>query len=123
MADIVLHRTHHLGLKGARAAADRMAVKLGEKFELSGEWDGNTLHFHRSGVNGRLAVTDHDMKLDITLGFMLKMMKGPIERAVHEQLDGVLDASPAPAKAHTKTAAKPAVKAHAVAKKPATKKK
>ena len=108
MADIVLNRTHHLGLKDARAAADKMAEKLGEKFDLSGAWEGDTLHFHRPGVNGRLAVTDHDMKLDVTLGFMLKMMKGPIERAVHEQLDKVLDAAPAPrpAKAAHKTAVK-----------------
>ena len=37
MADIELNRTHHLGLKGARAAADKMAEKLGEKFDLSGD--------------------------------------------------------------------------------------
>lgn len=113
MADIVLNRTHHLGLKGARAAADKMAKKLDDKFDLTSEWQGNTLHFHRTGVNGHLAVTDHDMKLNVVLGFMLKMMKGPIERAIHEQLDGVLDAAPA----------KPAAKTTAPAKKPAAKKK
>ena len=116
MADIELHRTHHLGLKGARAAADKMAGRLADKFDLAGEWKGNTLHFSRSGANGQLVVTDHDMNLAITLGFMLKMMKGPIEKAVHEQLDSVLDAEPA---------TKPAVKAtkKAVAKKPVAKKK
>jgi hypothetical protein len=36
------------------------------------------------------------MSLEVTLGFMLKMMKAPIEKAVHEQLDQVL-ASAAPA--------------------------
>jgi len=97
MADIVLHRTHHHGLKGARTAADKMAKKLDEKFDLTSEWEGNTLHFHRPGVNGHLAVTDHDMKLNVTLGFMLKMMKGPIEKAIHEQLDNVLDVAPAKA--------------------------
>ena len=127
MADISMMRSHHLGLKGARVAADKMAEKLGEKFDLAGDWNGNTLHFHRPGVNGMLTVTDHDMKLDVTLGFMLKMMKGPIERAVHEQLDNVLDAAPAktPAKAPAKAAPRPAAKARAPAttKKPAAKKK
>ncbi len=121
MADIVLNRTHHLGLKGARAAADKMAKKLDEKFDLTSEWEGNTLHFHRSGVNGHLSVTAHDMKLDVVLGFMLKLMKGPIEKAIHEQLDNVLDDTPAagPAKAPVKAAAK----SPAAGKKPIAKKK
>lgn len=116
MADIELHRTHHLGLKGARAAADKMAGRLADKFDLAGEWKGNTLHFSRSGVNGQLIVTDHDMNLAITLGFMLKMMKGPIENAVHEQLDKVLDAE-----SSIKVAAKAVPKSGA--KKPVAKKK
>ena len=108
MADIELHRTHHLGLKGARAAADKMAGRLADKFDLAGEWKGNTLHFSRSGVNGQLIVTDHDMNLAITLGFMLKMMKGPIEQSVHEQLDKVL--KDGGAKPQSKVVAKPDAK-------------
>ncbi|MDX2218754.1 MAG: polyhydroxyalkanoic acid system family protein [Burkholderiales bacterium] len=131
MADIELKRTHHLGLKGARAAAEKMAEKLGKQFNLSGEWTGNTLHFDRPGVNGKLTVTDHDMHLAVTLGFLLKAMKGPIEKAVHDQLDKVLDEAPAPkaakapaAKAAPKATAKAAPKATAkTAAKPAAKKK
>lgn len=111
MADIELKRTHHLGLKGARAAAEKMAEKLGKQFNLSGEWTGNTLHFDRPGVNGKLTVTDHDMHLAVTLGFLLKAMKGPIEKAVHDQLDKVLDEAPAPKVAKEKPATKPAPKA------------
>lgn len=117
MADIEFKRAHHLGLKGAREAAERMAEKLGKQFNLSGSWTGNTLHFDRPGVNGKLTVSDHDMHLAVTLGFLLKAMKGPIERAVHEQLDKVLDDAKAekpaktpPAKATTKAAPKPAPK-------------
>ena len=131
MADIELKRTHHLGLKGARAAAEKMAEKLGKQFNLSGEWTGNTLHFDRPGVNGKLTVTDHDMHLAVTLGFLLKAMKGPIEKAVHDQLDKVLDEAPAPkaakapaAKAAPKATAKAAPKGTAkTAAKPAAKKK
>ena len=90
MPDIALVREHHFGLKGARAAADEMVQRLDEKFDLSGDWRGNTLSFSRPGVNGSLTVSETDMSLEVTLGFMLKMMKGPIEKAVHEQLDRVL---------------------------------
>ena len=125
MADISHKRTHSLGLKGAHAAANKMADKLGEKFDLKGTWSGNTLNFARPGVAGILAISETEMTLEVTLGFMLKMMKGPIEQSVHEQLDKVLtDAA--------KPEAKPVAKSANVAKvsaakkpaaKPATKKK
>jgi putative polyhydroxyalkanoate system protein len=116
MADISIKRKHHLGLEGARAAADKMAAKLGEKFDLSGDWDGNVLRFQRAGVNGTLAVSADQMQLEVQLGFMLKMMKGPIEQAVNEQLEKVLAAPKA-----AKPSARPAAIAPA-AKKPAAKK-
>jgi putative polyhydroxyalkanoate system protein len=90
MADINVQRSHHLGLKDAHAAATKMSAKLGKQFGLSGKWEGNTLHFDRPGVSGLLIISDHDMKLEVTLGFLLKAMKGPIERAVHRDLDEVL---------------------------------
>ncbi len=90
MADISLKRSHTLGLRGAHAAATRMIDKLAEKFDLKGTWNGNTLNFVRPGVTGVLVVSDHDLTLDVTLGFMLKMMKGPIEQSVHEHLDNAL---------------------------------
>lgn len=120
MADITLKRAHQLGLKGARAAADKMAEKLSEKFDLAGDWQGDTLHFQRPGVNGTLSITETQMNLEVSLGFMLKMMRGPIEQAVHEQLDKVLTA-PKPAKPE-KTAAKPAPAAKVPAKTPAKRK-
>jgi hypothetical protein len=46
------------------------------------------------------------MVLQVTLGFMLKMMKGPIEKAVHEQLDKVLDAPPVRTAAKSPAAAR-----------------
>jgi putative polyhydroxyalkanoate system protein len=120
VADIALTRAHQLGLKGAKTAADKMADTLGEKFDLRGTWSGQVFSFQRPGVNGSLAISDSDMKLEVTLGFLLKAMKGPIERAVNEQLDKVLaSAKPAP-----KTPAKPAATADSTAtKKPAARKK
>ena len=98
MADISVQRSHHLGLKGAHAAATRMSAKLVKQFGLSGNWEGNTLHFDRPGASGFLTISDHDIKLEVTLGFLLKAMKAPIERAVHRDLDEVLavDAKPVP---------------------------
>ena len=112
MADIELQRVHNLGLKAARAAADRMADQLGRKFDLKGNWEGNVLRFERPGVTGSLAVTDKDLKLSVALGFLLKAMKGSIEQAVTHELDKLFAAAPA------KPAAKPADKPKAAAPSP-----
>ena len=88
MADIQLTRTHGLGLSAARTAADTMSSHLSKKFGLQGRWSGNTLHFERPGVTGSLAITERDLALSVTLvGFLMKAMKGSIERSVNEELD------------------------------------
>lgn len=102
MADIDVRRAHGLGLPGARAAAEKMAEHLGRKFGLQGKWSGNNLSFERPGVSGLLAVSDKDIHLSVTLGFLLKAMKGSIERAVNEELDQLFAKAAKPAKAEAK---------------------
>lgn len=87
MADIDLHRVHNLGFEAAREAADRMAADLARKFDLRGDWEGNVLRFQRPGLNGSLIVSDRDLRLSLSLGFLLKAMKASIERAVEQELD------------------------------------
>lgn len=120
MADISLTRKHQLGLKGAKTAADKMSVRLNDKFNLVSSWTGDTLHFQRSGVNGKMLVSETHMELEVTLGFLLKAMKGPIEKAVVENLDSALASAKPAATASAKAPAKPATKT--AAKKPTTKK-
>lgn len=108
MADIDLKRTHDLGLKAARVAADRMAEDLGKKFGLSGGWTGNTHHFDRPGVTGSLHLTDKELHLTVKLGFLLKAMRGPLEAAIVRELDTLFERHAAkPARAPAKAAASP----------------
>jgi len=102
MPDIDVRRAHHLGHKAARATADKLAEDLGERFGLRGDWQGNVLHFERPGVTGTLAVNDKDLHLSVSLGFLLKAMKGSIERAIEEKLDALLPAKPKKAPARPK---------------------
>ncbi len=97
MADIEMHRAHKLGLTGARAAADKMAEHLGSKFGLKGDWHGNVLKFERPGVSGSLKISDKAMDLSVSLGFLLKAMKGSIETAVRHELDKLFPEKPASA--------------------------
>jgi putative polyhydroxyalkanoate system protein len=109
MADIDLKRIHNLGMKAARVAADQMAEDLGKKFGLKGAWSGNTLSFERPGVTGMLAITDKDLHLTVSLGFLLKAMKGSLEGAVVRELDKLFEA-PAPKPGAAKTPGKGARK-------------
>ena len=114
MADIEIRRVHGLGMKAARAAAERMADHLGKKFDLKGTWSGNVLRFERPGVTGSLSITDKDLDLSVALGFLLKAMKGSIQNAIEEELEKLF------AHARREPAAAPAPKAKATApKKPA----
>ena len=96
MADIEIHRSHHLGLKAARAAADEMVAHLGRKFGLKGEWWGDVMRFERPGVTGSLTVSEKEIGLSVSLGFLLKAMKGSIETAIRDELDRLFAAKAAP---------------------------
>lgn len=104
MADIEIRRMHNLGIKAARSAADRMADHLGTKFGLKGDWQGNVLKFERPGVTGSLEISDEDIDLSVSLGFLLKAMKSSIETAVRHELDKLF---PEKAVAATARAVKP----------------
>ncbi len=117
MADIEVKRTHGLGLPAARKSAEKMADHLGMKFDLKGRWEGDTLVFQRPGVSGTLAITDRELHLAVTLGFLLKALKGSIERAVHDELDSLFarkaeapGKAPAPKKPAPKAKKAPAAK-------------
>jgi putative polyhydroxyalkanoate system protein len=120
MADIEVKRTHGLGLPAARKSAEKMADHLGMRFDLKGRWEGDTLVFQRPGVSGTLAITDRELHLAVTLGFLLKAMRGSIERAVHDELDSLFASRKSEPPETKSTQKKPSPKAK---KAPAAKKK
>jgi putative polyhydroxyalkanoate system protein len=85
--DIDIRRAHDLGRVAARRAAEQMIADLARKFDLRGQWQGDVLRFERPGVAGTLALTEKDLHLSISLGFLLKAMKASIEKSVLHELD------------------------------------
>jgi putative polyhydroxyalkanoate system protein len=51
------------------------------------EWNGNTLNFHRSGVDGHIKVNPKSIHVFADLGFFLSALKSPIEREINRYLD------------------------------------
>lgn len=87
MSDIHARKTHNLTLAEAKQTAQKLADQLQKEFQLDSQWQGNTLNFTRSGVKGKLDVTDKDVTVDISLGFMLKAFKGKIQAEIDKNID------------------------------------
>lgn len=87
MSDIQARKEHSLSLDEAKQTAQKFADQLKKEYQLESEWQGNTLNFTRSGLNGKLDVTEKDVSLDISLGFMLKAFKGKIQAEIDKKLN------------------------------------
>ena len=98
MSDIMLIKRHALPLPKAKALAQKAADALAAEYDLESEWHGNTLRFHRSGVDGQMHVTDSEIRLDVTLGLLLKAFKGKIAGHIERNFDELLADRKKPAK-------------------------
>jgi putative polyhydroxyalkanoate system protein len=87
MAKIDIRHDHALSAAKARAAVEEVAVKLGRKFGLDYRWEGDTLHFMRSGLDGWIEVLPRQLHVSARLGMLFSAMKGPIEAEIRRFLD------------------------------------
>jgi putative polyhydroxyalkanoate system protein len=98
MSDIKFVKPHSLPLTKAKALAQKTADALAAEYDLASEWHGDTLRFRRSGVDGQMHVTDSEIQLDVTLGFLLKVFEAKIAGHIERNLDELLAGSKKPAK-------------------------
>ena len=82
MSDIALVKPHSLSPEKAKAFVQTVTNGLATKYGLESEWKGNTLHFHRSGVDGRVVVKDADIRINLDLGFLMKPFKNEFVRQI-----------------------------------------
>ncbi len=87
MPSIEVRRQHSKPIKEARKAVEHVAEKIAERFDVTYKWEGNTLHFERSGVDGHIALTRGEVCVSANLSFFLLALRGPIEREIHSQID------------------------------------
>ena len=82
MSNIDIHAHHVLSLEDAQTAADQLAQDLSEKFSIEYGWDGDEIHFERPGVHGQISVNGEEIRVQAYLGFLLAMLKIPIEQEI-----------------------------------------
>ena len=106
MSEIRYKREHHLSVKEAKKVAQKAADELAREYDLVSEWEDDTLHFHRSGVDGHMHVTAHYIDLNVRLGFLLRPFKSAFERHIERNIDTLLASAPTSAAAKSARAAK-----------------
>ncbi|HMK86210.1 MAG TPA: polyhydroxyalkanoic acid system family protein [Steroidobacteraceae bacterium] len=105
MTDIALVRRHSLSIQKAKAHVQQAADALAAEHDLTREWHGDTLHFQRKGVHGQIHVSDSHIRLEVTLGLLLKPFKTTLLHHIERDLDRYLP-EPKPAASARKTARK-----------------
>lgn len=87
MPGIDIRHKHAMPLPKARKAVEEVAKKLAQRFDVEYAWDGDTLNFNRSGVDGKIALEPKQLHVTAQLGFLLSALKGPIEAEIRRVLD------------------------------------
>jgi putative polyhydroxyalkanoate system protein len=95
MATIDVRRAHSLSKEEARKRAEDFARNMEQRFELQWRWEGDRIVFDAprgaaKGTRGTVDVGDKEVRVQIDLPFLLRMLKGTVESKVHEKLDKLL---------------------------------
>jgi putative polyhydroxyalkanoate system protein len=91
MSEIHIRRVHGMSHDKARKSAEKVARKLEDEFKLAWQWNGDTVHFERTGVHGTLHVGNKEIRLNAKLGFMLGLVAPKIESEIHRHLDEIFE--------------------------------
>jgi putative polyhydroxyalkanoate system protein len=87
MSHIDMRARHSMSEKDAQVAADELAGDLANKFDIDYGWDGDHIHFERSGVHGMITVRENEIRIKAVLGLMLIFLKPRIEQEIVEYLE------------------------------------
>jgi len=87
MAGIDIKHTHSMPMAKARKAVEDVAKKLASRFDFDYGWDGDTMNFSRSGVDGKIALKPKELHVTAKLGFLLSALQGTVEKEIRKVLD------------------------------------
>jgi putative polyhydroxyalkanoate system protein len=95
MSTIDVRRSHTLTKQEARTKAESLATAMGQRFELEWRWEGDRILFdaprgRAKGTKGTVEVGDKEVRVQIDLPFLLKMLKGTVESKVNDKLSELL---------------------------------
>jgi putative polyhydroxyalkanoate system protein len=91
MSDIIIRRSHTLGLERARRIENAWVKNVTQKLDMScatvtGD-DKDVVSFERMGVKGEMEVTSDYIEIRATLNALMAPLKDQISKGVQQQLD------------------------------------
>lgn len=92
MSRIEIRRNHGLSRETVREQAESLVEGLSTRYGLRYQWQGDELHFRRTGVKGRVVFDDESLAIHAELGMLLGGLRTPIEQEIERRLDAFLSA-------------------------------
>ena len=95
MATIDVRRNHALSKDEAKRRAEDLAKTMQQKLDLEWRWEGDRIVFEAprgaaKGTKGTVDVSDRDVRVQIDLPLLMRVMKGTVESKVSEKLSQLL---------------------------------
>jgi putative polyhydroxyalkanoate system protein len=95
MATIDVRRSHALSKEQARQRAEELAKSMQARFDLQWRWEGDRILFDAprgaaKGTKGTVDVGDREVRVQIDLPLMLRMLKGTLSEKVEEAMKKLL---------------------------------
>lgn len=91
MASIHIERDHQLEPSQLRSLVEEVALSLEQEYQLNYRFDGDDIHFRRSGAKGQLLALSDRVVISIKLSFLLTPLSATIHQAIEQRLDQLLD--------------------------------
>ena len=88
MADISIPKTHSVDMAVLRGRLEELATDLKNKYGVRYTGSGNTCNLSGAGLKkGVLDVTESNVRIEVTLGMMAKLLKPKIEEQINKKID------------------------------------
>jgi len=94
MPALCICRAHRLELEELQARVDQLAQKLVVSYGGDYRWQGDRVRYHRSGgIDAEIHCQGEELRIEVTLGPLARLLSGTIERELNEALDRYLQPS------------------------------
>jgi putative polyhydroxyalkanoate system protein len=95
MSTIDVRRAHTLPKEEAQRRAEELAQSMQERFEIEWHWQGDRIVFETprgvaKGTRGSVDVSEGEVRVQIDLPLILRVLRATVESKVHEKLARVL---------------------------------